>query len=99
MFTDDGSSFPKSNDILEGSFWPEPVRVLAAEPYGECLKIEAVGTWTQKFYSRVFRVDDLARVGVKTVRARDFGGDGELFFLAIEAHRIRNAAQFDPFLR
>lgn len=62
------------------------------------MKIEAVGSATQQFYSRILSNDDLIRVRVVTETRRDFRGNPEAFFLAMEAHRIRYAYQFDPLL-
>ncbi len=87
---------PKPDDILEGDFWPEPVRVLTLRQVGSSTQIEAVGTKTQQFYSRILGAQDLARVRVIAETGRDFAGRGEAFFLAMEAHRIRFAHQFDP---
>lgn len=87
---------PKANDILEGVFWQEPVRVLTIQPFGQLVRLEAVGTRTQQFYSRIFTLADLAQVRLAPATGRDFQGRGEAFFLGIEGHRIRFAQQFDP---
>jgi superfamily II DNA or RNA helicase len=89
-------TLPKAGDILEGDFWPEQVRALTVQPVGGRTKIEAVGTSTQRFYSRILSSEDLAQVRMATEMERDFSGRGEAFFLAMEAHRIRYAHQFDP---
>jgi superfamily II DNA or RNA helicase len=86
----------KPGDVLEGDFWPEPVRLLTREALGASAKLEAVGTKTQRFYSRVFSEADLARVRVSSGTGRDFQGRAERFFLGLEAHRVRFAQQFDP---
>ena len=91
-----GSNILEPNVILEGDFWPEPVRILTLKQLGDNTKIEAAGIKTQQLYSRILRAEDLARVRVTTEPIRDFGGRGEAFFLAMEAHRIRYAHQFDP---
>ncbi|MDH7481133.1 MAG: helicase-related protein [Armatimonadota bacterium] len=87
---------PKVGDILHGDFWPEPVRVVTVESVGNRTKIEAVGVNTGQFYSNIFSPADLSGVEVRSETGRDFGGNGEAFFLAMEAHRIRYAQQFDP---
>ncbi|MCL6519036.1 MAG: DUF3883 domain-containing protein [Armatimonadetes bacterium] len=87
---------PKAEDILHGDFWPEPVRVLKVQEIGDRTKIEAVGVNTGHFYSNIFSPADLSGVEVRSETGRDFGGNGEAFFLAMEAHRIRYAQQFDP---
>ncbi|MDW8030312.1 MAG: DUF3883 domain-containing protein [Candidatus Bipolaricaulota bacterium] len=84
------------NEILESDYWPEPVRVLSLQAFGECVQIEAVGTRTQQFYSRIFSLAELAQIRRISATTRDFQGHAEKFFLTIEAHRIRYAQQFDP---
>jgi superfamily II DNA or RNA helicase len=86
----------EAGQLLEADFWPEPVRVLTAQSLGARLKIEAVGVQTQQFYSRIFGPEDVARIRVSSVSCRDFAGNGEGVFLALEAQRIRFAYQFDP---
>ncbi|MCX7887629.1 MAG: SNF2-related protein, partial [Verrucomicrobiae bacterium] len=87
---------PKPGEILEGDFWPEPVRVLTVQTLGGRVKVEAVGTKSQRFYSCVLSEADLNRVRRAIGAGRDFQGRAEAFFLAIEAHRVRFAQQFDP---
>ncbi|MCX8051336.1 MAG: helicase-related protein [Chlorobi bacterium] len=85
-------------DVLAGDFWPEPVRVVAIHPIGDGVKIEAVGIEHRQFYERCLDPSDVARVRRVTLQQRDFAGNAEAFFLAVEAQRIRNAHQFDPLL-
>lgn len=87
---------PRPGDVLYGDFWPEPVRVLTVQEIGTRTKIEAVGVNTRQFYENIFNPQDLSNVRVRSEAFRDFGGNGEAFFLAMEAHRIRYAQQFDP---
>lgn len=84
------------NEILEGDCWPEPVRVLRVQAFGELVQIEAVGTRTQHFYSIVLSLSDLSGIRRLSVRARDFQGNAAAFFATVEGHRIRYAQQFDP---
>ncbi len=93
-----GDSALKVGALLEGDFWPEPLRLLTHEQLGSHIKIKAVGTKTRQFYSCILSASDLAHVSATTETGRDFGGRGEAFFLAMEAHRIRYAQQFDPLL-
>lgn len=73
------------------------MRVLTVQSLGDRTKIEAVGTRSQpqQFYSRILSADDLAHVRIKAETGRDLKGNNEAFFLAMEAHRIRYAYQFD----
>ncbi|MEN3026935.1 MAG: helicase-related protein [Chlorobiota bacterium] len=84
------------NDVLVAPFWPEPVRVLTIQRVGDRIQIEAVGTRTRQFYSRLLRQTDLDGVSIVSPTAREFSGNAEALFLAAEAHRIRFAYQFDP---
>jgi superfamily II DNA or RNA helicase len=86
----------KAGDILDGDFWPEPVRILTVQVSGPRVKIEAVGLRTQQFFPRILSSDDLDRVRVSSETGRDFTGRAEVFFLAVEGHRVRYAYQFDP---
>ncbi len=78
--------------LLEGDYWPEPVRILAVEHLGTRVKIEAVGVKSSQFYQSILSEAELGRVRVVDEAVRDFGGRGEAFFLAMEAQRIRYAA-------
>lgn len=91
-------SFLQPGHILVGDFWPEPVRVLTVQALGNLTKIEAVGIRLQppQFYPRILSTEDLTRVRVEAEAGRDLKGNAEAFFLAMEAHRIRYAYQFDP---
>lgn len=84
------------NDILEAPFWPERVRVLTVRPLGNRIQIEAVGTQTRQYYSRILATTDVDHVRVILETGPTFIGNAEAFFLAMEAHRIRFAYQFDP---
>ncbi|MEM3697682.1 MAG: helicase-related protein [Candidatus Bathyarchaeia archaeon] len=88
--------FPEPESILEGPFWPERVKVISSKAIGSNLEIRAIGLKTQRFYSNIFTEGDLSKVRQIEVKRKDFSGEGEAFFLAIEAHRIRHAFQFDP---
>jgi len=74
----------KPGDVLNGDFWPEPVRVLTVQVSGPRVKIEAVGLRTQQFFPRILSSDDLSRLQVSVETGRDFTGRAEVFFLAVE---------------
>jgi len=82
--------------ILDADYWPEPVRVVTVQSVGDRLKIEAVGLRTGQFYSSILNEADVAQLRRVSGSTRDGGGNPEGFFLAIEAHRVRYAQQFDP---
>lgn len=86
----------QANDVLTAPFWPEPVRVLTVRSLGTRLQIEAVGISTQQFYTRILAPPDLAQLSLASASGERVFGDAHAFFLALEAHRIRLACQFDP---
>ena len=84
-------------DILEGDYWPEPVRVLTVTRAGTLTRLEVVGTESGRFYGETWLSrSELASLKVRTPQGFTFSGDGEAAFLALEARRIRLAHLFDP---
>ncbi|MDI6895762.1 helicase-related protein [Methanocella conradii] len=86
----------QQGNILKSSFWPEKVRVISVKNIGERIKIEAVGLETRTFYDPILSLDDVKNIEVIEEKPFKFTGNGESLFLYLEAHRIRNAFQFDP---
>jgi len=87
------------DSILEGPFWPGPVRVIRVEPVGATrIKIEAVSLdGEERLITRLLKREDLTRVQtVSTVGQLGFDGDALNFRLAAEATRIRLAYTHDP---
>lgn len=85
------------NNLLKGPFWPEEIKVLSVKTIGESkFKIEAVGVKTSNYYNSILSEDDTIFIEVLKEKPLLFSSDGELLFLYIESHRIRNAFQFDP---
>lgn len=83
--------------ILHGDFWNENVRVISLKQIGENqIKIESVGVKTQRFYNPIVSKEDFNNIVVLKDDSIGFSGDSRAFFLFTEAHRIRNAFQFDP---
>lgn len=86
----------QQGNILKSSFWPEKVRVISVKNIGERIKIEAVGLENRTFYDTILSLDDTKNIEVIEEKPFKFTGNGESLFLYLEAHRIRNAFQFDP---
>ena len=42
----------QADTIIEGPFWPEPVRVLRMREHGSTVQIEAVGVVDSRFYDQ-----------------------------------------------
>jgi len=89
----------KPGSFLEGLLWDERVKVLSISPLGSNkVKLETVGTTTERYQPIILSSDDLAKIKVVQGISFDFTGDAPGYFLTMEAHRIRNAYQFDPLL-
>ena len=84
--------------VLEGPFWPEPVRVIECRALDCGVHIQAVGLESKKFYDEIIAQAELrSKVSVRLAGGGvDFSGDAQKFKLALEATRIRLAHQFDP---
>jgi superfamily II DNA or RNA helicase len=82
--------------VIEGPFWPEPVRIISCKRTGSHIIIQGVGQKTEKFYDKMLTEEDLAKIKMTGPKRIDFSGDPEAFFLVIEGRRIRLAHQFDP---
>jgi superfamily II DNA or RNA helicase len=87
-----------SGSILEGPYWPEPVRVLSARMRNTRIEIHAVGLETQRYFSSILNLREFeANVDLKAQETGlTFAADPAHFRLAIEAHRIRLAYEYDP---
>ncbi len=84
------------DNILQSDYWDEPMRLLKIQESGDYINLELLGTRTKNFLQVSLTREELQRVRVVTETGCDFGGRSEAFFLAMEAHRIRYAHQFDP---
>ncbi|MCS7237821.1 MAG: DEAD/DEAH box helicase [Thermoguttaceae bacterium] len=94
------SSYPQvvPGAILEGELWPERVRVLSVERIGDCLRIQVVGVDSGTYRDVILSPEQLTCVSAVPVSRRTFTGNGEAFFLGLEAHRVEAAHRFDPLL-
>ena len=83
--------------IIEGPFWPEPVRVLRARQHGSAVQIEAVGVVESKYYNQTIPLEQFeAQVQQRTGQSYLFDAQPTLFRLAVEALRTHLAHAFDP---
>ena len=96
--TGDAAAPVVNGSVLEGPYWPEPVRVLSAQVRGKRVEIHAVGLESERYFSNVLELAALeAEVRVKAREAAlTFAADPKHFRLAVEAHRIRLAYEYDP---
>ena len=94
----DDDLVPESS-ILEGPFWPEPIRVIARKKLGRRFQIHGQGLQTRTAYDSTLTAEELkSRVKVTLGGKATYQGDASKFRLAIEAWRIRLAHEFDPHL-
>jgi superfamily II DNA or RNA helicase len=84
--------------ILHGPFWPEPVRVLSAQVRHRRIEVHAVGLQTERYFSDLLDLGEFEANVRVTVRDAplNFTANPGHFRLAVEAHRIRLAYEFDP---
>jgi superfamily II DNA or RNA helicase len=86
----------KLDNLLEGPFWPERIKVVSVKEIGNNVEVCGVGSSTGRFYQSILTQSDLEKVKHVELRGKDFSGDAEAFFLLMEGKRIRFAFQFDP---
>ena len=82
--------------IIRGPTLPEPVEVLALDPFGDDVRIIGRGLQTGLTHDAVLTAEQLARLTV-SVGPQPFDGDARLFRLGVEAHRLGLAYEYDPF--
>ncbi len=83
--------------IIEGPFWPEPLRVLNVRDLDTSVRIEAVGTESAQHYDRTISREQFEReVTTVTGGRHTFDAEPVLFRLAVEALRTHLAHAFDP---
>ena len=86
-----------ADTIIDGPFWPGPVRVLRVRAHGSAVQIEAVGLVDSHYYDRTIPSEQLAAlVREVTGGAHTFDAEPRLFRLGVEALRTHLAHVFDP---
>ena len=86
----------KPNVILVGSLFPEPVRVITAQPMGDKLKVVGKGLNTGQVYEPILSAEQIATLEI-TSDTPTFDGDALKFKLGIESLRLKLAYEYDPF--
>ncbi len=82
--------------LVRGPFFPETLRVVRAVPFAGGLRLEAVGTGSQRFLQYRLSTEQLAQVEVLEA-GNDFLGDPGLFKRGVEALRLGLAYEYDPY--
>jgi len=87
----------KEGNIIEGSFWPEPIEVKKVENYGGYIHIIGAMIYSNTHIDQLIRKEDVAKLKqIETLI--DFSSPADEVFLSIEAERYRFASLFDPLL-
>lgn len=86
----------RQNDILVGSLFPEPVRVITKQSIGERLKITGKGMTTGQVHEPILSAEQIATLEVIS-DTPTFDGDPLKFKLGIESLRLKLAYEYDPF--
>ena len=90
-------TFIAPDTIIEGPFWPQPVRVLQIREHGNVVQIQAVGVVESTFYDQTIPIEQFeSQVSQKVGGAHTFDAEPRLFRLGVEALRTHLAHAFDP---
>ena len=83
--------------VIDGPFWPGPVRVIRVSENGSAVRIEAVGVVDSHYHDRTIPADQVnALVQEVSGGTHTFDAEPRLFRLAVEALRTHMAHAFDP---
>lgn len=86
----------KSNIIVKGAIFPEPVQVIVVVPMGEAVKLIGKGLTSGKVHEPILNAEQLASLEA-TPEKEPFDGDPNKFRLGIEALRLELAYEYDPY--
>jgi superfamily II DNA or RNA helicase len=86
----------KSNVILRGSLFPEPVKVIVVVPMGDAIKLIGKGIHTNQVYESILSQEQLAQLEA-TPEQEPFDGNALHFRLGVEALRLGLAYEYDPY--
>jgi len=86
----------KSNVILRGSLFPEPLKVIVAVPMGDAIKLIGKGINTNQVYESILSKEHLAQLEA-TPEQEPFDGNALHFRLGVEALRLGLAYEYDPY--
>ncbi|MEP6518957.1 protein NO VEIN domain-containing protein [Microcoleus vaginatus] len=86
----------KSNVILRGSLFPEPVKVIMVVPMGDAIKLIGKGINTNQVYEPILSKQQLAQLEA-TPEQEPFDGNALHFRLGVEALRLGLAYEYDPY--
>lgn len=82
--------------IVESSFLPEPIEVIAAIEMGTSVKLIGKGLQSGLAHDPILSPEQLAELRVSAER-EPFDADPRLFRINVEAHRLGLAFEYDPY--
>src|SRR5688572_20310966 len=86
----------RSNVIVTGPIFPEPVQVITTIPFGTSIKLIGKGLHTGQVHEPVLNADQLEML-TASPETQQFDGDPERFRLGVEALRLGLAYEYDPY--
>lgn len=86
----------KTNVVVRGPLFPEPVQVILSTPLGESVKLVGKGIDSGRVYEPVLDAQQVASLQV-TAEQPPFDGDPAQFRLGMEALRLALAYEYDPY--
>lgn len=84
------------NQIVTGSIFPEPVKVITLIPMGDSIKLIGEGIYSGKVHQPVLTAEQIAELEVSPEK-EPFDGDAAKFRLGVEAIRLGLAYEYDPY--
>jgi SNF2 family DNA or RNA helicase len=87
----------KEGKIIEGPFWPEPIKVKIWEKTGNWIHIIGETLFSNNHIDQLISLNDFDKIKVKDL-VLNFSSNASNVFLAIESIRFRFASLFDPLL-
>src|SRR5687767_1371935 len=86
----------RSNTVVHGPLFPEPVEIIVVSPMGAATKVIGKGLNSGKVYEPVLTHDQIESL-TSTPEVQPFDGDSHRFRLGIEAMRLGLAYEYDPY--
>ncbi|GJQ57395.1 MAG: DUF3883 domain-containing protein [Candidatus Scalindua sp. AMX11] len=86
----------KSNLIVTGSIFPEPVKVITVVSVGDSVKLIGEGMSSGKVHQPILTTEQIKELKI-TPEMEPFDGDAAKFRLGIESIRLGLAYEYDPY--
>lgn len=88
----------KQGSVIKSPHWPEPVKILEIEDFGDFIRINGVMIKSKKYIDDIIPKKDLDKLKTYDAEKLNFSENAEDVFLGLEGYRFRLAYLFDPFL-